>query len=153
MDWTLRHTSVVDIGCSLKPPAHAGSSLEDFSTLKMETMHYSKTSIHTISTQRHIQEDGILHSHRCENLKSYTAWNCLQSGWLWCRRRGSRQANITCTCLVPNHVAVLLHCWNISHSSTCRPLLIDNSNPSRLRDCHLYHFYSTVFLEFCFSNL
>jgi hypothetical protein len=48
---------------SLQPPAHAGSSLADFSTLKMEA--------HTRSARRHIPEDGILHSHRCENLKSY----------------------------------------------------------------------------------
>jgi hypothetical protein len=28
--------------------------------------------VHTGSAQRHIPEDGILHSHRHENLKSYT---------------------------------------------------------------------------------
>jgi hypothetical protein len=33
----------------------------------------SETSVQfTISTWRHIPEDGILHSHRCGNLKSYT---------------------------------------------------------------------------------
>jgi hypothetical protein len=57
-------------GC-LQPPAHAGSSLTDFSTLKMEAILSSETSVHTRSTHRHIPEDGILHSHRCENLKSY----------------------------------------------------------------------------------
>jgi hypothetical protein len=31
----------------------------------------SETSVNARSTQRHIPEDGILHSHRCENLKSY----------------------------------------------------------------------------------
>jgi hypothetical protein len=31
---------------------------------------FSETSVHTRSTQRHIPEDGILHSHRHENLKS-----------------------------------------------------------------------------------
>jgi hypothetical protein len=31
----------------------------------------SETSVHTRSTRRHIPEDGILHSHRHENLKSY----------------------------------------------------------------------------------
>jgi hypothetical protein len=56
---------------SLQPPAHAGSSLADFSTLKMEAIRSSKTSVHTRSTQRHISEDGILHSHHRENLKSY----------------------------------------------------------------------------------
>jgi hypothetical protein len=55
----------------LQPPAHAGSSLEDFSTLKMEAIRSSETSVHTKSTRRHIPEDGILHSHRRENLKSY----------------------------------------------------------------------------------
>jgi hypothetical protein len=52
-------------------PAHAGSSLADFFTLKMEAIPSSETSVHTRSTQRHIPEDGILHSHRPENLKSY----------------------------------------------------------------------------------
>jgi hypothetical protein len=47
-----------------------GSSLADFSTLKMEARLSSETSVHTRSTRRHIPEDGILHSHRCENLKS-----------------------------------------------------------------------------------
>jgi hypothetical protein len=36
------------------------------------TRRYSKTSGHfTGSTRRHIPEDGILHSHRRENFKSY----------------------------------------------------------------------------------
>jgi hypothetical protein len=55
----------------LQPPAHAGSSLADFSTLKMEAIRSSETSVHTRSTRRHIPEDGILHSHNRENLKSY----------------------------------------------------------------------------------
>jgi hypothetical protein len=52
-------------------PAHACSSLADFSNLKIEAICSSETSVHTRSTQRHIPEEGILHSHRCENLKSY----------------------------------------------------------------------------------
>jgi hypothetical protein len=51
--------------------AHAISLLADFSTLKMEAIISSKTSVHTRSTRRHIPEDGIIHSHRRENLKSY----------------------------------------------------------------------------------
>jgi hypothetical protein len=56
----------------LQPPAHAGSSLADFTTLKMEAIPSSEMSVHTRSTRRHIPEDGILHSHRRENPKSYT---------------------------------------------------------------------------------
>jgi hypothetical protein len=37
-----------------------GSSLEDFSTMKMEAIGFSKTSIHTRSTLRHILKDGIV---------------------------------------------------------------------------------------------
>jgi hypothetical protein len=50
--------------------AHARSSLANFSNLKMEAIHSSETSVHTRSTRRHIPEDGILHSQRCENFKS-----------------------------------------------------------------------------------
>jgi hypothetical protein len=45
--------------------AHAGSSLADFSTLKMEAIRCSETSVQwTISTRRHTPEDGILLSLR-----------------------------------------------------------------------------------------
>jgi hypothetical protein len=37
----------------------------------MEAVGFSETSGHTRSTPRHIPEDGILHSRRRENLKSY----------------------------------------------------------------------------------
>jgi hypothetical protein len=49
----------------------ASSSLAEFSTLKMEAIRSSEMSVHISSTRHHIPEDGILHSHRCENLKSY----------------------------------------------------------------------------------
>jgi hypothetical protein len=62
--------------CSLQPPAHAGSSLADFSTMKMEVIPSSETWVQfTRSTRRHIPEDGIVHSHRRENLKSYEKVN------------------------------------------------------------------------------
>jgi hypothetical protein len=57
----------------LQQPAHAGSSLADFSTLKMEAIRSSETSVHARSTQPYIPEDGILHSHRRENVKPYNA--------------------------------------------------------------------------------
>jgi hypothetical protein len=59
--------------CRLQPPAQAGSSLADISTLTMEAIRCSETSDHTRSTRRHIPEDGILRSHRRENLKSYNS--------------------------------------------------------------------------------
>jgi hypothetical protein len=37
----------------------------------MEAICSSETSILTRATRRHIKDDGILHSHRRENLKSY----------------------------------------------------------------------------------
>jgi hypothetical protein len=61
--------------CSLQPPACAGSSLANFSTLKMKAIRSSESSVHTRSTPRHIPEDAILHSHRCENLKSYNLYS------------------------------------------------------------------------------
>jgi hypothetical protein len=42
----------------------------------MEAIHSSKTSVHTRYTWRHIPEDGILRSHRRENVKSYIHGYC-----------------------------------------------------------------------------
>jgi hypothetical protein len=36
----------------------------------MEAISFSETSVLSRATRRHIQEDGILHSHHRENLKS-----------------------------------------------------------------------------------
>jgi hypothetical protein len=49
----------------LQPPARAAFSLADYSTLKMEEIGSSETSVHTRSTQRHIPEDGILQDSIC----------------------------------------------------------------------------------------
>jgi hypothetical protein len=43
------------------------------STLKTEAIRSFEASVLTGATQRHIPEEGILHCHRRENLKSYIA--------------------------------------------------------------------------------
>jgi hypothetical protein len=50
----------------------ASLSLLILSTQKMEVISSSESSVLISSTLRHIPEDGILHSHRRETLKSYT---------------------------------------------------------------------------------
>jgi hypothetical protein len=45
-------------------------------TMMMEAIYSSETSILTRATLRKIQEDGILHSNRCENIKSCIALIC-----------------------------------------------------------------------------
>jgi hypothetical protein len=42
-------------------------------TLMMEALRSTETSVLTRTTQPNIQEDGIVHSYRHENLKSYIA--------------------------------------------------------------------------------
>jgi hypothetical protein len=46
-------------------------------TLMIEALSSSETSVFTRATHRNIPEVDILHSHRCENLKSYIAL----TGW------------------------------------------------------------------------
>jgi hypothetical protein len=48
-------------------------SLPILVTLMMEAIRSAETLILTTATRRNIPEDGILHSHRCEHLKSYIA--------------------------------------------------------------------------------
>jgi hypothetical protein len=46
-------------------------------TLMTETIRSTETSVLSRATHRHTPEDGIVHSHRCENLKPYMAL----TGW------------------------------------------------------------------------
>jgi hypothetical protein len=52
---------VADAHARVAAPADAGSLLADFSTLKMEAILSSETSVDACSTERHIPEDDILH--------------------------------------------------------------------------------------------
>jgi hypothetical protein len=67
--------------------ARAGGA--DFSTLKMQAIRSSETSVHIRFIRRHIPEDGNLHSYRRENLKSYkivSIWSlCVSMGLHICR--------------------------------------------------------------------
>jgi hypothetical protein len=51
-------------------PPHAGFLLGWFSTLKMEAIRSSETSVSIWTTQRHIPEDDNIHNYHCENIKS-----------------------------------------------------------------------------------
>jgi hypothetical protein len=63
---------------SLLVAANVAFSSTILITLMMEALPSSEMSVIKIATRRNIPEDGILHSHRRENLKSYIAL----TGWL-----------------------------------------------------------------------
>jgi hypothetical protein len=52
---------------------HTGSSLSDLSTLKMEAILSSETSVNTRTAQRHIPEDDILQTSKCFKVFSETS--------------------------------------------------------------------------------
>jgi hypothetical protein len=61
------------------------------STFKMDAICSSETSVDfQRTTRRYIPEDGTLHNHRCENLKSYREFFCMEvallNTGLYCRQ-------------------------------------------------------------------
>jgi hypothetical protein len=69
----------------LQTPVHAGSSLADFSTLKMEAIRSSETLVQTRPTRRHIPEDGSLQSRESFRPRSH------QGNWQPQRNRNFRE--------------------------------------------------------------
>jgi hypothetical protein len=68
----LCHVALVRSMFRLLATANVVHSLLILVTLMMEAMHSSEMSVLTTATPRNIPDDGIFHSHRCGNLKSYT---------------------------------------------------------------------------------
>jgi hypothetical protein len=68
----LRRVALVTIDVSEERTANVVPSLPVLLTVMMKGMRSSETSVIS-TTRRHNPEDGILYSHRRENLKSYIA--------------------------------------------------------------------------------
>jgi hypothetical protein len=83
----------------LKPPAHADSSLADLSTLKVEAIHSSETSVHTRCTRRQIPENDILHSHRREKKQILQLIECFPLIRHGPHRRRHVQQCFCCMCI------------------------------------------------------
>jgi hypothetical protein len=74
-NWRFRGTYCLHLHGRIRlcfPPAFTLVSCSVYSTLKMEVLYSSETSVEfKRTTQRYISEDNTLHNQRCENLKSY----------------------------------------------------------------------------------
>jgi hypothetical protein len=68
----------------------------------LDAIRSSETSVLTRAIQRHIPKDGILHSHRGENLKSYIL-NGLCSGDVMCPVRYELGFYIPEDCILHSH--------------------------------------------------
>jgi hypothetical protein len=77
-------------------------------------------SVQTRSTQRHIPEDGILHSHRCENLKSYTSTLLIRrNGIKPCYKITAETSQISEVHLFTNDNKSKLHTWGLLCLPVC----------------------------------
>jgi hypothetical protein len=73
----LRRVALVSIVCRLLVIANVLRSSSILVTLMMQALSSSELSVLTTATRRNISDDGILHSHRCTNLKC----NIALTGW------------------------------------------------------------------------
>jgi hypothetical protein len=90
-----------------------------FFTLKMEATRSSETSVLKRPTQRHIPEDGILDSHRCEYLKSYRQLSCYYAQLVTAPRRRAGNWGIT-SCIANCGIR-----WKWAWSFTLRPIFAE----------------------------
>jgi hypothetical protein len=72
----------------------------------MEEIPSSETSVLTRASRRHIPEDGILHSHRRENLKSYMAL----TSWALYRIRNVSSVRYELAFYIPEGGILYSHC-------------------------------------------
>jgi hypothetical protein len=75
-------------------------------TLMMEALRSPETSVLIGATRRNTPEDGILHSYRRENLKSYTAL----TGWTLQRRRNVSPVRYELGFYIPENGILHSHC-------------------------------------------
>jgi hypothetical protein len=74
----IRATRIGELGTTLAVTSKRRTLRRNTITLIMEALSASETSVLRRATRRNIPEDGNLHSHRRQDLKSYialTAWN------------------------------------------------------------------------------
>jgi hypothetical protein len=118
---------------SLQPPVHAGSLFAEFSTLKMEAVRSSETSVHTRFTRLHIREDGILHG----GLVKYS-WLCreLHNAGVYCTFVEAKVVNQpgtcsedVCGCSIVAFISKLVNRWSWVVSFMLRSLHASGNSP------------------------